>query len=37
VIVAPYLLALAFGLLISATLYFIFVWPRSEPEDEDKP
>jgi len=33
---APYLLALTFGLLISALLYFVLVWPAREPaEDAD--
>jgi len=35
VIWEPFILALVFGLAISATIYFIFVWPRREPEDED--
>lgn len=30
----PYLLALLFGLAVSATLYMIFVWPKVEPEDD---
>ncbi len=32
---APFILALVFGLLISGTLYFIFVWPRREPDDDE--
>jgi hypothetical protein len=33
---APYLLALTFGLLISALLHFVLVWPGREPaEDAD--
>jgi hypothetical protein len=31
---APYLLALTFGLLISALLHFVLVWPAREPVDE---
>jgi hypothetical protein len=32
----PYLLAILIGLLISATLHLLFVWPGQEPdEDED--
>lgn len=29
----PYLLAIFFGLLISATLHLIFVWPSQEPDE----
>lgn len=32
---APFALALFFGLLISATLYFVLVWPSREPGPED--
>lgn len=32
---APYLLALTFGLLISALLHFVLVWPSREPADDD--
>lgn len=31
---APIGIALVFGLLISATLHFIFIWPAREPEDD---
>lgn len=31
---APYLLALTFGLLISALLHFVLVWPAREPADD---
>jgi hypothetical protein len=31
---APYLIAVIFGLLISATIYFVFFWPTVEPDDE---
>lgn len=31
----PYLLVLVFGLLISACLHFILVWPSQEPDDDD--
>jgi hypothetical protein len=30
----PFILALVFGVLISATIYFIFLWPSREPDDE---
>lgn len=33
----PYLLAVIFGLVISATLYMLLVWPGDEPEDDDEP
>ena len=33
-IYAPYLIALVFGLLISLTIYFVFLWPDVEPDDE---
>lgn len=32
---APFLLAAFFGLLISALLYFVLVWPAREPDDND--
>lgn len=32
---APYLLALTFGLLISALLHFVLVWPSREPAADD--
>lgn len=31
----PFLLALALGLLVSAALYFAYLWPHVEPEDEN--
>jgi hypothetical protein len=31
----PFALALVFGLLVSATMHFMFVWPRREPPDDD--
>jgi hypothetical protein len=31
----PYHLAILFGLLISATLHMLLVWPAQEPEDEE--
>lgn len=31
---APYLLALTFGLLISALLHFVLVWPAREPAED---
>lgn len=30
---APLLIALVFGLLVSATIYFVFYWPDVEPDD----
>jgi hypothetical protein len=32
----PYFLAILFGLLISATLHLLLVWPSQEPEDEEE-
>lgn len=32
----PFALAVFFGLIVSAGIYFIFVWPRIEPEDPDE-
>ena len=32
----PFALALLFGLVISAAITFIFVWPHFEPEDPDE-
>jgi hypothetical protein len=32
---APFLLAAFFGLLISALLHFVLVWPAREPPDDD--
>jgi hypothetical protein len=29
----PFAIALAFGLLVSATLYFVLLWPGREPPD----
>ena len=29
----PFLLALALGLLVSAGLYFAYLWPQVEPDD----
>jgi hypothetical protein len=33
VIWGPFLLALALGLVVSAGLYFAYLWPQVEPED----
>jgi hypothetical protein len=33
VIWGPFLLALALGLLVSAGLYFAYMWPQVEPEE----
>lgn len=35
VIWGPFLLALALGLVVSAGLYFAYLWPQVEPDDED--
>jgi hypothetical protein len=37
VIWGPFLLALALGLLVSAGLYFAYLWPQVEPEDNAEP
>lgn len=34
VIWGPFLLALALGLIVSAGLYFAYLWPQVEPDDE---
>ncbi len=31
----PFVLALALGLIVSAGLYFAYLWPTAEPPDED--
>jgi hypothetical protein len=36
VIWGPFLLALALGLVVSAGLYFAYMWPQVEPLDEDE-
>lgn len=33
VIWGPFLLALALGLIVSAGLYFAYLWPQVEPEE----
>lgn len=33
VIWGPFLLALALGLIVSAGLYFAYLWPHVEPDD----
>jgi hypothetical protein len=35
VIWQPYLLAVVFGLAVSAGIYAAFLWPRVEPQDDD--
>jgi hypothetical protein len=30
----PYALALVFGLVVSAAIYFAILWPSVEPEDD---
>lgn len=37
VIWGPFVLALVLGLVISAGLYFAYLWPSVEPEDPDDP
>jgi hypothetical protein len=37
VIWGPFLLALALGLLVSAGLYFAYLWPQVEPEEPATP
>jgi hypothetical protein len=36
VIWGPFLLALALGLIVSAGLYFAYLWPQVEPDDSDE-
>ena len=31
----PFVLALVLGLLVSAGLYFAYLWPQVEPNDEE--
>lgn len=31
----PLVIAVVFGLLISAALYFILLWPGREPDDDE--
>jgi|GEM_PF-5808987 len=33
----PIYIAVAFGLFVSAMLYFVFFWPAREPDDEAEP
>jgi hypothetical protein len=35
VIWGPFLLALALGLVVSAGLYFAYLWPQVEPDEPD--
>jgi ABC-type branched-subunit amino acid transport system permease subunit len=37
VIWEPFALALVLGLIVSAGLYFAYMWPTVEPVDEDLP
>ena len=37
VIWEPFVLALVLGLLVSAGLYFAYLWPSVEPLDDDEP
>jgi hypothetical protein len=34
VIWGPFLLAVVLGLLVSAGLYFAYLWPQVEPDDD---
>jgi hypothetical protein len=34
---APFALAVVFGLIVSAGIYFTMMWPDVEPVDEDEP
>jgi hypothetical protein len=36
VIWGPFVLALVLGLLVSAGLYFAYLWPQVEPLDDDE-
>ncbi len=33
----PFALAVVMGLLVSAAIYFIVMWPQVEPDDVDEP
>ena len=35
VIWGPFLLALVLGLVVSAGLYFAYMWPQVEPDDDE--
>jgi hypothetical protein len=37
VIWGPFLLAVALGLIVSAGLYFAYLWPQVEPQDDPEP
>jgi hypothetical protein len=37
VIWGPFVLALVLGLIVSAGLYFAYLWPQVEPQDGDEP
>ena len=32
----PYALAIVFGLLVSAAIYFVVMWPQVEPDEPDE-
>ena len=34
---APFALAVVFGLIVSAGIYFTVMWPDLEPDDGDEP
>jgi hypothetical protein len=35
VIWGPFVLAIALGLVVSAGIYFAYLWPRVEPAEQD--
>jgi hypothetical protein len=37
VIWEPFAMALVLGLLVSAGLYFAYLWPQVEPDDDELP
>jgi hypothetical protein len=37
VIWEPFILALVLGIIVSAGLYFAYLWPAVEPDDVDPP
>jgi len=32
----PFALAILFGAIVSGGIYFVFVWPRIEPDDDEQ-
>jgi hypothetical protein len=33
----PFAIAVVLGLIVSAGIYFIFLWPQSEPDEDEPP